>query len=70
MVSVTEEEYYSLLRGMKIIDTYMVDAGDCYDQPFPCLVLENLIGDRFRMLVCRDPEQNGPGFLVWDQVPE
>ena len=59
----TDEQYYSMLRGMKIIDTYMVDIDG--DGLFPCLVIENLMGDRFEMMVCQDPEQNGPGFLAW-----
>lgn len=63
----SDEEYYSLLRGMKIVDTFMVQIDD---NIFPCLVIESLMGNRFHMIVSRDPEQNGPGFLYWYEVEE
>jgi hypothetical protein len=68
MFALTEDEYYSQLRGMNIVDTYMLDLGEYYSAPFPCLVVEDLEGNRYEILVSRDREQNGPGILFWDQI--
>ena len=62
------DDYYSQLKGMQIIHTFMLDLGEFYSDKFPCLVLQDIAGNIYHMIVSRDPEQNGPGFLHWDMI--
>jgi hypothetical protein len=63
MFASTDEEYYSQLKGMTIIDTKMMNLGDFYGKLVPTLTLQDLFGNKYQVFVFCDAEENGPGHL-------
>lgn len=54
---------YTFLVGMTIVDAYMIDFGEYYNDLFPCLLVENKQGEKYELIISRDPEKNGPGVI-------
>ena len=52
------------LRGARIIGG-RVEEGDDYFPPFPVLIIEDIHGDKFEVIVSADDEMNGGGRLLF-----